>query len=246
MPDEPHGRACGPARAARGRLCPMGARRGTGSAWAVAVWGWVRRLGQTWLFAAVAAYASYEHQRDFARQGGVDPVGAALWPLSVDGLLLLATVELLKSNANIGRGRRTRYTVWTAASLGIAVSLAANIVAAPAGTAAFIVMTSWRGEFTDDYFPAPAAFGMPTEEVGTRGDPLLSGWPWGGQQLPAGRRRAHRGADAGRDRSKRGDRGHLHWTHCKGDGPDARSAGDGVPEPPRRLPRRRVRLRRTA
>jgi pimeloyl-ACP methyl ester carboxylesterase len=47
-----------------------------------------------------------------------------------------------------------------------------------AGMAAFIAMTSWRGEFTDDYFaqPAadPAAFGTPTEDDGSRDDPLLS------------------------------------------------------------------------
>jgi pimeloyl-ACP methyl ester carboxylesterase len=47
-----------------------------------------------------------------------------------------------------------------------------------AGMAAFIAMTSWRGEFTDEYFaqpaPDPAAFGMPTEDDGTRDDPLLS------------------------------------------------------------------------
>jgi pimeloyl-ACP methyl ester carboxylesterase len=47
-----------------------------------------------------------------------------------------------------------------------------------AGMAAFIAMTSWQGEFTDEYFaqptPDPAAFGMPTEDDGTRDDPLLS------------------------------------------------------------------------
>jgi pimeloyl-ACP methyl ester carboxylesterase len=47
-----------------------------------------------------------------------------------------------------------------------------------AGMAAFIAMTSWRGEFTDDYFalptPDPAEFGMPTEDDGRRDDPLLS------------------------------------------------------------------------
>jgi pimeloyl-ACP methyl ester carboxylesterase len=47
-----------------------------------------------------------------------------------------------------------------------------------AGMAAFIAMTSWRGEFTDDYFalpaPDPAQFGMPTEDDGRRDDPLLS------------------------------------------------------------------------
>lgn len=47
-----------------------------------------------------------------------------------------------------------------------------------AGMAAFVMMTSWRGEFTDDYFalpaPDPAMFGMPTADDGDRTDPLLS------------------------------------------------------------------------
>ena len=46
------------------------------------------------------------------------------------------------------------------------------------GMAAFIAMTSWHGEFTDEYFARPAAdpaqFGMPTEDDGSRDDPLLS------------------------------------------------------------------------
>jgi pimeloyl-ACP methyl ester carboxylesterase len=51
-----------------------------------------------------------------------------------------------------------------------------------AGMAAFIAMTSWQGEFTDDYFaqpaPDPAAFGMPAEDDGSRDDPLLSDRSW--------------------------------------------------------------------
>lgn len=51
-----------------------------------------------------------------------------------------------------------------------------------AGMAAFVAMTSWEGEFTDAYFaqpePDPAAFGMPTEDDGSRGDPLLSDRSW--------------------------------------------------------------------
>jgi pimeloyl-ACP methyl ester carboxylesterase len=51
-----------------------------------------------------------------------------------------------------------------------------------AGMAAFMAMSSWQGEFTDDYFarptPDPAAFGMPTEDDGSRGDPLLSDRSW--------------------------------------------------------------------
>src|SRR5205809_1065756 len=38
--------------------------------------------------------------------------------------------------------------------------------------------TSWRGEFTEGYFaqptPDPAQFGMPSEDDGSRDDPLLS------------------------------------------------------------------------
>src|SRR6266576_2555528 len=53
---------------------------------------------------------------------------------------------------------------------------------AGAGMAAFIAMTSWRGEFTDDYFaqpaPDPAQFGMRAEDDGSRDDPLLSDRSW--------------------------------------------------------------------
>lgn len=46
------------------------------------------------------------------------------------------------------------------------------------GMAGFMAMTSWSGEFTDAYFaqpaPDPAAFGLPTEDDGSRDDPLLS------------------------------------------------------------------------
>jgi hypothetical protein len=48
--------------------------------------------------------------------------------------------------------------------------------------AAFIAMTSWQGEFTDDYFARPVAdpvlYGMSTEDDGTRDDPLLSDLSW--------------------------------------------------------------------
>src|SRR2546423_9834404 len=51
-----------------------------------------------------------------------------------------------------------------------------------AGMAAFIAMTSWQGEYTDDYFaqpaPDPSLFGMPAEDDGSRGDPLLSDRSW--------------------------------------------------------------------
>ncbi len=51
-----------------------------------------------------------------------------------------------------------------------------------AGMAAFIAMSSWQGQFTDEYFaqpaPDPAQFGMPTEDDGSRDNPLLSDRSW--------------------------------------------------------------------
>ncbi|WP_329407330.1 alpha/beta hydrolase [Nocardia vinacea] len=51
-----------------------------------------------------------------------------------------------------------------------------------AGMATFIAMTSWQGEYTDDYFAQPTAdpamFGMPSEDDGSREDPLLSDRSW--------------------------------------------------------------------
>lgn len=48
-----------------------------------------------------------------------------------------------------------------------------------AGFAAFLGMSSWQGEFTDAYLaqplPDPAQFGLPTQDDGSRDDPLLSG-----------------------------------------------------------------------
>ncbi|MET0764624.1 MAG: alpha/beta hydrolase [Blastococcus sp.] len=47
------------------------------------------------------------------------------------------------------------------------------------GMAAFIGLTSWQGEFPDDYpagaAPDPATFGLPVDDDGSRDDPLLSG-----------------------------------------------------------------------
>jgi pimeloyl-ACP methyl ester carboxylesterase len=53
---------------------------------------------------------------------------------------------------------------------------------AGAGMAAFIAMSSWQGEFSDEYFaqpaPDPAAFGLPADDDGSRDDPLLSDRSW--------------------------------------------------------------------
>ncbi|GAA1795561.1 DUF2637 domain-containing protein [Planosporangium flavigriseum] len=73
----------------------------------------------------IAAVASYDHMRVLAEQAGQPPLLAALLPLSVDGMVLVATLAL-------GDGRRSRWSAWLAFVLGVAASLAANVmVAAP-------------------------------------------------------------------------------------------------------------------
>ena len=73
-----------------------------------------------------------------------------------------------------------------------------------AGMAAFIQMTAWQGEYTDEYFalplPDPAQFGMPAEDDGKRDDPLLSDASLAITDYYPKRRRAEGHADPRRDR----------------------------------------------
>jgi hypothetical protein len=101
---------------------------------------WIRPLC-AFVVAGVAAYASYAHQWEFALRGGPDTVSASLWPLSVNGPLLLATAGLLKPT--VPHTRRARGVVWAALLLGIAVSLAANITAAPALEWQPVLVAGW-------------------------------------------------------------------------------------------------------
>ncbi|MGH3876678.1 MAG: DUF2637 domain-containing protein [Actinophytocola sp.] len=108
--------------------------------WRVDLDEWVRR-GCTLVVAGVAAYASFQHQREFALRGGSDPAGAVLWPLSVDGLLVLATVGVLRAGQQAsGRGR---VAVWLSFWLGIVMSLVANIAAAPALEWQPVLVAGW-------------------------------------------------------------------------------------------------------
>ncbi len=83
----------------------------------------------TALVALGAAYASYRHGLEFALRFGADPTTAAIWPLIVDGLLTMATVELWKTTH--GQLAAGRWTAWLAFTFGIVLSLCANIASAP-------------------------------------------------------------------------------------------------------------------
>lgn len=106
-----------------------------------------RREGALWLQCAStalvalgAAYASYRHGREFAWRFGADETTATLWPLMVDGLLTVATIELWKTE----RGRRDggQWKAWLAFLFGISLSLCANVAAASEPSALAIVVAA--------------------------------------------------------------------------------------------------------
>ncbi len=80
-------------------------------------------LSGTVAVTVIAAVASYDHMRTVALDAGQSPFLAALLPLSVDGMVLVATLAL-------GDGRRSRWSAWLAFLVGVAASVAANVMAA--------------------------------------------------------------------------------------------------------------------
>lgn len=74
--------------------------------------------------AAVAAYSSWQHMVATALRVGERPDVALLLPLSVDGLLVTASVALVDDRR---AGRKPRMSARVAFAVGVAASLAANI-----------------------------------------------------------------------------------------------------------------------
>lgn len=87
----------------------------------------------------------HRHGQAFAQRFGADRTTAAIWPLIVDGLLMIATVELWKSSSPkpsppAERSARCpppadasggRWAAWPSFLFGIGLSLCANIASAP-------------------------------------------------------------------------------------------------------------------
>jgi DNA-binding CsgD family transcriptional regulator len=89
----------------------------------------VASIGSALVVAGIAAYASYSHMRHLALAYGQDATVATLLPISVDGLMVVATIAL-------GDGRRYRWSAWLAFWAGVSASVIANVLAAePSGVA---------------------------------------------------------------------------------------------------------------
>jgi hypothetical protein len=74
--------------------------------------------------AVIAAAVSYSHMRLLAERHGETGWRAHAFPLSVDGIEIVASLVLL---ADQRVGRRSGWLVWAALSAGTAASMAANI-----------------------------------------------------------------------------------------------------------------------
>src|SRR5690606_14926652 len=79
------------------------------------------------LVALVAAIASYDHMREVALMAGQGDMIAWLLPLSVDGMLVVASVALAD-------GTTRRGIAWVAFLAGTAASVSANIISAEPDT----------------------------------------------------------------------------------------------------------------
>ena len=73
--------------------------------------------------AAFAAVVSYSHIYGLGRAHGQDGTAARLLPLSVDGLILAASLVLLHEARNDRDARLARFMLW----LGISATIGANI-----------------------------------------------------------------------------------------------------------------------
>ncbi len=103
--------------------------------------GWATRattVGAVLVVAAVAAVVSYSHMQEVAERAG-EQWRAYLLPLSVDGLVVAASMALLtRRRAGLPGGR----LAWVALLGGVGASLAANIAAAQPDLTARLV-ASW-------------------------------------------------------------------------------------------------------
>jgi hypothetical protein len=83
--------------------------------------------GTVLFLAVVAGVVSYGHMHELALRYGQEPWAAALLPLSVDGMIVAASLALLWDSR---RGRRGGILPWTLLVIASGASLAANVAAA--------------------------------------------------------------------------------------------------------------------
>lgn len=88
--------------------------------------GYIAAIGTV---ATIAAWGSYRHMADVATIAGQPIEVASTLPLSVDGMLLVATLAMADDKAN-GRKPRSwaRFAFWLGATISVAANIASTVV----------------------------------------------------------------------------------------------------------------------
>ena len=99
---------------------------------------WISRAATATVagLARVAGAISYSHMRILAAAHGDTGWHAHAFPLSVDGVEIVASLVLLADRRS---GRRSGWLPWTALTIGTAASLAANIATADTGIVSRVI-----------------------------------------------------------------------------------------------------------
>ncbi len=99
---------------------------------------WISRAAATTVaaLAGIAGALSYSHMRQLAGEHGQAGWHAHAFPLSVDGIEIVASLVLL---ADRRTGRRSGWLPWTALAIGTTGSLAANVATAGPGMISRII-----------------------------------------------------------------------------------------------------------
>lgn len=99
------------------------------------------KYSSTLIVGSIAAYQSYFHMRELIVVADQDKYGAEwVLPLSVDGLALSATINMIQAKRD---GRKPSLTTWLSLGAGVVVSLAANVASAWDGGAVARVIAGW-------------------------------------------------------------------------------------------------------
>lgn len=99
---------------------------------------WISRAATATVagLAGIAGAISYSHMRQLAADHGDTGWHAHAFPLSVDGVEIVASLVLLSDRR---AGRKSGWPPWAALTIGTAASLAANIATAGAGTVSRVI-----------------------------------------------------------------------------------------------------------
>lgn len=86
-------------------------------------------IGSIGTVAVIAAWGSYRHMLDVATIAGQPIEVAATLPLSVDGMLLVASLAIADDKANGRRARGwARFAFWLGATISVAANIASTVV----------------------------------------------------------------------------------------------------------------------